>query len=734
MSKITLQRVTNDRTILRDIISSGQSQLHIIALSFSTSFIIIFYIFRDFIVENLKKQTLSEGATVNAITAFDVVLLQTKVSLIGAAIVAMLTLLYVSRDTLQEHGLFPGSPLPRWQLVVLSVSSVLLFVGSLLYSYYLFFPMLFQFLTSNILQSGLQPHYSIVKWFTFLALLSLAMGLAAELPLIMMVLSYAEIVSYEVFVSKWRHAVVVITVIASVINGSPDPFSMALVAVPMTCLYIIGLGVSKLVVTIKYSREQISLGRIILGRWVSIVTSALVAGVLAYEGVVLGYGATVDAYLYRLPYEMPSLFFVEWIFALPRELATIVFGVTVAFLVASGVVLIQLFRAIDATAARRISTPAPASAGDPRSLDLTRLDAASVAVAPVEAFVAMTEDEALDHAAVAMETGNPPKAQAILDRFDAAQEVTTGRRDPTEIGSAASELTEADADVDGGDVATQTTTGMINSFTEVERSEDDIGGYFYDIQFILDSLTSKMFRIIGLFMLVTGVVFTVLYTGGLTILKEDFLRRLPPGIRADQIGVVALHPVEALVFEMKLSAVIGVAVTLPILLYYAWPALNERGIGDSNGSRGFLLMWACSTLIALIGGSIIGYAIVAPAVISWLTYDALQANMLIKYQINAAGWLVFFTTVGIGLLATIPTTLLFLHHGGFVPFPVLRQYWRETVVGIIGVITVAAPGGVFGMLLFSFPVVGAYLLGLGVLWVYTLGRRRAGPLTKSKQA
>lgn len=736
----TLRTVDNGRAALGEILSSAQSELRKVFLVFLSGFLVSFYIFKYWGIPFLKQQALPGSASVNAITAFDVILLQTKVALIGGAIVGIFGLLYVSRDTLRERGLLPDAPLSRWQIASIVLFALLLFTGGLIYSFYVFFPMLFGFLASNTVQAGLEPHYSIVNWVRFLALLAIGMGLAAELPLIMTTLSYARIVPYEIFRDKWRHAVVVIFTLGALFSP-PDPFTQIMWSVPLLFLYVFSLLLTRFILTVKYSSDEVGLIQIAYQNGHIILGSMLLTGTFAYKGVALGYGAQTSAYLQQ--YGVPPLPSVEWLFAIEKPAATIAFGATIALIVGFAVFLIQLFRTVDPTDTS-YGSAAPASTGDPSALDLSRLDADSIAVAPDEAFAAMTEDEALEHAGTAMDAGNPEKAQAILDRFDAAQEATGSGSAQAGAGAAAPNDTPSGAgdpapppneqdDSDVGNVVTQTTTGMLNSFTDDERSEDDIGGYFYDIQFIIGSLTSKMFRIIAVFVLVMGGTFTALYRGGLKVLKQDFLSRLPAGVSPNEVDVVPLHPVEGLVFQVKLAAVIGIAVTLPMILYYAWPALNERGIGGSGGSRGVLFVWTITSLIALVAGSIIGYAIVAPSVISWLAYDAIQSNMLLKYQIKAAGWLVFFTTIGIGLLATIPTTLFFLHRGGFVPFRLLKKHWREVVVGIIGVIAVAAPGGVFGMLLFSFPVVGAYLLGLMLLWVYTLGGRREGPLTKSRE-
>jgi sec-independent protein translocase protein TatC len=743
----TLQTIDSGRAALGDIISSAQSQLQKVFIVFLIGFLGAFYVFRRWVLPALKQQLLLKGADIHALTAFDVILLQTKVGLISGVIIAVPAMLYVARDALRARGWYPKSPIPRWQLVLLALLVTVLFIGGVLYAYYLFFPLLFDFLVKNTIQSGIQPHYSIVKWVHFIAILSLAMGLAAELPLVMTVLSYSEIVSYETFRSKWRHAFVGMFVIASVINGSPDPFSMSLVAVPLIVLYVIGLGISKFVVTVKYSSERVGIIQIILSHWISIIGSAVVSGLLAYGALARWAPRSLANYYIRrlstrIGYNLPTLPSAEWIFALQHRptLAMIAFGVTVGLVVGCIVLVMQLFRTVDAMAASGSSS---ASAGDPSDIDFSRLDADGIAAVPVEAFEAMSEDEALEHASTAMDAGNHAKAQAILDRFDTIQE--GANPSPVEAGApaAANDVqggtpeTQAQApnpstqdDADTGDVVTQTTTGMLNAFTDDERSEDDIGGYFYDIQFILGSLTSKMFRIIGIFMLVMGVTFVALYRGGLKILKEDFLSRLPAEARSEVVDVVALHPVEALVFDMKLSVVLAVAITLPVIFYYAWPSMNDRNTIRSG--RGLLFTWTMTSFIALIGGSILGYAIVAPYVISWLAYDVIQAGMVIKYQISSAGWLVFFTTVGVGLLATIPVAQFFLHRGGLIPFKTLWGHWREALSIIFIVISLAAPKGVFGMFLFSLPVVAAYLIGLISLWFYTFGGRRVGPLKKSR--
>ena len=187
-----------------------------------------------------------------------------------------------------------------------------------------------------------------------------------------------------------------------------------------------------------------------------------------------------------------------------------------------------------------------------------------------------------------------------------------------------------------------------------------------------------------------------------------------------------LHPVEALIFMIKVSVVFGAAATLPLLLYYAWPALKKRGL--ARGDRRVLLAWGGTLLGGLIAGSLVGFLYVAPATISWLASDVLDAGMLVRYRINNYGWMIFFLTVGIGILAVIPVSMLLFHQGNLVPFRSMRGRWREVTLGVLGLASFLSPRGVFTMFLLGIPIVASYLFGLGVLWLVTLGGRRSpGP-------
>jgi len=166
---------------------------------------------------------------------------------------------------------------------------------------------------------------------------------------------------------------------------------------------------------------------------------------------------------------------------------------------------------------------------------------------------------------------------------------------------------------------------------------------------------------------------------------------------------------------------LGAIAVFPVLLYSAWPALRDRGFVAGRARQVYL--WAGALFGGMIGGFALGYTTIAPAIIGWLVTDAANANMIITYQVSDFMWLVIFTTIGIGLLADIPILMVLLNKSG-VPYDGFRGRWREVTVGIMLAAAVFTPADVITMFLVTLPLMAAYGIGLGVLFLVTVGGRR----------
>ncbi|MES3516305.1 MAG: twin-arginine translocase subunit TatC [Natronomonas sp.] len=718
------QTVAKGRENLGAMLSTAQTHLQKAFITFVIGLVATIWVLRAFIWERLKADlNANPDIVVIAITPFEVILLQVKIGLVVGVLLSIPVVIYYSRDALRRRGRWPQN-LPRWKAAGFAGVSTLLFLGGVAYAYNLFFPLMFDFLASNAVGAGLQPTYSISMWAQFIFLLSLSFGLAAQLPLLMSTLAYSEIVAYETFRDKWKYAIIGIFAFGALFSP-PDPFTQIMWAVPLVTLYGVSLYLTKIVVTAKRSKASLSPAAtarahpgVLAGLFVVGAAGSYLFYTYGGVGAVNTALAAVDSsYRFLPPGEG---------YGVTPAVHVAVFGVLYGLVFAGCGLAYFIYRRLQAAEQHRYAVPG-GTVGDPADIDLSQLDAAGIRAAPRAAFEDLTEDEAMGMASEALQEDDRERAEAIVERFDGVHEegsTADGTDESAETTGESEGETQAAEDDDAG-LLTRRGAGILDAFSEDDIDEDDVGGYAYDIAFVAESLTSKSFRLVGLGMGVMALTFYLLYSGGIRALNEQFVSRMPSQFAAEQVSVVTLHPVEALIFMIKVSVIFGVAAVFPLLLYYAWPALKERGI--ARGDRRFLLVWGGSLLVGMGVGSVVGFIYVAPGIISWLAADVLRAEMIIAYRINNYGWLIFFTTVGLGILALIPVSMFLFHRGGILGYPAMQARWREFAIAVLALGAFLSPRGVFTMFLLGLPVIGAYGLGLGLLWVYTLGGRRRQP-------
>jgi sec-independent protein translocase protein TatC len=769
----TKRAVASGREAAGTMLRSVQKHLQKVFIVFVIGLVGTIMVLRRWVWDILRSDLVETGATnakVVTTNPFEVILLQAKIGIIVGIALAIPVLLYLSRDALRERGVLPDTPISKWKVAGFALGTLTLFTLGIAYAYTLFLPIMFEFLANTAESAGFRPTYQITKWVEFTALLSLSFGIAAQLPLVMSTLAYAEIVPYETFRDKWKYAIVGLYA-GGALFTPPDPITQLMWATPLVVLYAISLQFTKLVVTLKRSNERLAFGQIAREHWNVVAGCGVIAFLAVYAFFTAGGIPLTNDVLAALPGSFwPTLPPLGSAVGTSDQVAAAAVGLFAGLAAAAVVLYWYVSRELDDMGGMRYE---PASAGDPEDIDIGELTAGGVRAAPIEAFEDMTEDEALSLASDAIDDNDSEKAEAILDRFDEVEEqreqdaeqeddpgppgtggpppapdagenseVPPHARDQGQAGPAPDPAddvphTPADAaeterppeagpspDDDGGDpgVVTETTTGVVDAFTDDDTTEEDIGGYYYDLSFILESLTAKSFRIAAVFMATLALVFVALYRGGLKIIQEDFLTRLPAGMNPGDVNPVALHPVEHLIFMIKFSLLVAIVVTAPLVLYYAWPALKERA--GVTGDRRILGLWGGTLVGAVLVGSALGYAYVAPGVISWLAQDTIGANMVIAYRIKYYGWLIVYTTVGIGLLAEIPVTLFLFYYGGLLSFEAMWSRWREVVITVFALAALISPKGVFTMFVLAIPIALSFLGGLAALWLLTLGGRR----------
>ncbi len=160
-----------------------------------------------------------------------------KAGLISGLILALPVVMYFLWCFVAE-GLYPHEK--KYVHIFLPIS-ILLFVAGLTLAFFFVFEPVLGFLFSFNRQMGIAPQMRINDWLSFVMFLPLGFGVAFQLPLVMLFMNRINLFSVEAYLDKWRIAVMCIFVLSMILTPA-DPISMLLLAIPLTLLYFLGVG------------------------------------------------------------------------------------------------------------------------------------------------------------------------------------------------------------------------------------------------------------------------------------------------------------------------------------------------------------------------------------------------------------------------------------------------------------------------------------------------------------
>lgn len=136
-------------------------------------------------------------------------------------------------------GLFENER--RRVLPIVSLTLVFFLLG-VVFCYFVFLPMLVDFLVAFTLQGGeVQVVPTVERTFSITITFLLVFGLVFELPLLMFFLSLLGIASWRAYLRFGRYFVVLAFIVGAVFTP-PDPLSQLLMAVPLCVLYFVGVA------------------------------------------------------------------------------------------------------------------------------------------------------------------------------------------------------------------------------------------------------------------------------------------------------------------------------------------------------------------------------------------------------------------------------------------------------------------------------------------------------------
>ena len=131
-----------------------------------------------------------------------------------------------------------------------NVGKAFVFASGLFYigvavGYVLIFPLMLNFFADYQVSDAVPNMFSLSSYISLLTSMVLTFGIVFEFPTIVALLSALGILKKETMRKYRRHAICAVVILAAVITPSGDPFSLAVVALPLYLLYEFSVFICK---------------------------------------------------------------------------------------------------------------------------------------------------------------------------------------------------------------------------------------------------------------------------------------------------------------------------------------------------------------------------------------------------------------------------------------------------------------------------------------------------------
>jgi len=192
--------------------------------------------------------------------------------------------------------------------------------------------------------------------------------------------------------------------------------------------------------------------------------------------------------------------------------------------------------------------------------------------------------------------------------------------------------------------------------------------------------------------------------------------------------LVYLNPTEPFNLYLKVAFLAGLFVTSPFVLYQVWLFISP---GLYRNEKRYVLPFMFSTVFLFLGGGLFAYKMVYPAALNFL----IDYGKQFQPMITIGEYTDLFLTImlGMGLIFEMPILVFFLSMMGIVS---PRWMWHNVRYSILVIFIVAAiltpTTDILNMCLFAAPMVGLYILSIGVAWIVHPAQRRARQARKGQ--
>lgn len=201
--------------------------------------------------------------------------------------------------------------------------------------------------------------------------------------------------------------------------------------------------------------------------------------------------------------------------------------------------------------------------------------------------------------------------------------------------------------------------------------------------------------------------------------------------RSQQVEFIYTAPTEAFMLYMKMAFFAGIFLAAPFILYQVWAFVSP---GLYAHEKVYAIPFVVFGSLFFLAGAAFGHYVLFPMTFRFLGEFAGEG---MRFLPRIGEYYSFYSwfLLGLGAVFQLPVVIFVLARIGLVTAGFLLRQLKYAVLGAFVLSAVITPSAdVVTQSMLALPIVGLYLLGVTVAWLFGKPRRVAEPLSEAAQS
>jgi sec-independent protein translocase protein TatC len=249
---------------------------------------------------------------------------------------------------------------------------------------------------------------------------------------------------------------------------------------------------------------------------------------------------------------------------------------------------------------------------------------------------------------------------------------------------------------------------------DLDREDDGAGKMSF-----LDHLDELRQRIIwSLVSVFGGVIVAFFFINDIfNFIMRPLQQMLPPGGK-----MVYTDPSEAFMLDVKIALIAGLIIASPLVFAQVWLFIAP---GLYAHEKKWAIPFIALSTLGFVGGAAFSHYVVFP--LTWKFFASFTSDILtFMPRVEPAFEVYLRMLLAFGIVFQMPTLVLFLARMGMLTAGFMWRNFKFAVLLIVIVSAVVTPdGGGVSLVAMSVPLIGLYILSIGLAWAFGKQRPKA---------